>query len=149
MVSYFLPFWAIFSIFLTPYFLIPAAAATAAGFLAPDFLASASIFLKRAPLPSFAFAIFLTYFLRQLFAFRGVFFPLLGHIWVCGVHPLTLLYRFKRHYGFPPSNELYVYTEFGFPPSIEPRAGGVYVGTGYGGYAILLGDSHASGTEVA
>jgi len=38
---------------------MPAAAATAAGFLAPDFFASSSTFLKRAPEPNFALAIFL------------------------------------------------------------------------------------------
>jgi hypothetical protein len=51
-----------------------------------------------------------------------VFFPLLGHIWVCGIHPLTLRTRNKRHYA-----------PVGFPPSIELSTGGVGVGTGYGG----------------
>ena len=120
-VSYFLPFWAIFSIFLTPYFLIPAAAATAAGFLAPDFLASFLIILKRAPLPSFALA---TYFSLDAVSGNLPFGVLDSHSsammgWVAHINSLWRWDLNGISYGVPPSREL--------------STGGVGVGTGYGG----------------
>jgi len=51
------PAAAILAMRLAPYLALPAAAATAAGFLAPEAAAERSTALKRAPLPSLALAI--------------------------------------------------------------------------------------------
>jgi hypothetical protein len=51
----FLPAAAILAIRFSPYFFLPAIAAIAAGFSAPDFAADFSTARNLAPLPSFAF----------------------------------------------------------------------------------------------
>src|ERR1041385_5873388 len=110
---------------LTPYFLIPAAAATAAGFAAPEAAALRSIALNLEPDPSFAFAIIfssLKPFLQPHKLCRASYLPREGPspLWLIGLFAFaTFLFFFFNFFFFKPFLKKPFFFKFFWAPFID------------------------------